>query len=423
MSEEIEKNIKFFKLSYSGLLIEPKVESEEDKLELFNINNVIAVHVKDKKRMYIWVGKHSTQSLQYYISKIRAIISREYSDLVTLRYIHTDSGSEIPEFFDSTELSKDKLHDQLKFQEKILAPKVSEISDLKNMADEYFMAEDYDKVIEISQKIIELADELGDEGLKKDQKEFINEAQQRAGLKKIMLSAEQESEEINKQFIELINTDKIIDAHDFINAFKSKYEEIDLSSIPKIDEILTNEKQIWKAFLTKQDDLINEINVLEKKIFTCIEKQDIAEAEKSFKKVKALLEKIIDETIQNKWKDIEQTVMKSRADYDDMIQNSKNTVKQLQEIIKKNEENNELELLIENCQNIITHLKLVKDNALLDQYSQLLEESLEKKRLNNLVEVIDDLRKESKIKLNEGNLIECLKYYDKILNQLKDFMN
>ena len=59
--------------------------------------------------MYIWSGKFSTQSLRYYISKIRMITSREYSDLVTLRYVNVDSGAEPAEFFDFTEIPKEKL--------------------------------------------------------------------------------------------------------------------------------------------------------------------------------------------------------------------------------------------------------------------------------------------------------------------------
>jgi len=421
MADESEKNIRIFKLSYSGMLLEPEVNTEEEKMALFNINNIIAVHVKDKKRMYIWVGKQSTQSLQYYISKIRAITSREYSDLVTLRYIHTDSGSEIPDFFESTKISEAKLHEQLQFQEKILSPKASEISDLKNMADQYFLKEEYEKVVEISQKIIELADEIGDDGLKKDQKEFINEAQQRAGLKKLMLRAEQESEEINEKFLELVKNDEILDAHEFINNFKSKYKEIELSAIPKIDDILSNEEKIWQDFLTKQEEFVEEIKILEKNIFSSIEKQEIEEAEKYLENAEKILEKIIEETIKTKWKDIRQTVSKSRADYDDMVLNSKNIVGELHKKIEQYEENDEIDLLIENCQSIIIHYKILKDESSIEKYTDLLENSLKKKRLIQLKVTIDDLRKESKIKMQEGNLIASLDLYDKIINELKNY--
>ncbi len=423
MEGEFKKNVRFFKLSYSGALLEVETETNQNKLELFNINNIIAVHIKDQKRMYIWVGKQSTQSLQFYISKIRFILSREYSDLVTLRYIYTDSGAEGLDFFDSTGLSKNELHEQLKFQEKLLSPKVSEISDLKNMADEYFMAEDYEKVIDISQKLIELAYEIGDEGLKKDQKEFINEAQLRMNLKKLMKSAEQESEEINQAFLELVTSEKIIAAHELIENFKLKYKDIELTSIPEIDEILSKEQKIWKAFLIAQDEILGEIEVLEKKILSCIEKQEINEAEEHLHTGKNLLKNVMDETIQNKWRDIEQIFLKSRADHDELIQNSKNIIQKLQESFIRYEESNQIELLIETCQSIIMHSKIIKSDSLTEKYSRILKESLEKKRLKTLQFVIDKLRKESKIRLLEGDLVESLNNYDRIISQLKDFMD
>ena len=125
--------------------------------------------------------------------------------------------------------------------------------------------------------------------------------------------------------------------------------------------------------------LEKKIGVLEKEIFTSVENKEITNAENYYIKAKALLKHVIDDSIQNKWKDIEQTVSKSRADHDEMIQNSKNIVEEMQETIKNNEENNELESLIENCNTIIIHTKILKETTLMEKYSQLLEESLEKK--------------------------------------------
>lgn len=93
----MEENIvRLFKLTYSGTLIEANVD---DLLNLINVNNILAIHGKKQKRMYIWVGKHATQSLQNLISKIRVITSRDYSDLITLRYLNIDSGKEPNDFY------------------------------------------------------------------------------------------------------------------------------------------------------------------------------------------------------------------------------------------------------------------------------------------------------------------------------------
>ena len=36
MTEESEKNVRIFKLSYSGMLLKPEINSEEEKMALFN---------------------------------------------------------------------------------------------------------------------------------------------------------------------------------------------------------------------------------------------------------------------------------------------------------------------------------------------------------------------------------------------------
>ena len=107
----MEENIvRLFKLTYSGTLIEAKIE---DLLNLINVNNILAIHGKQQKRMYIWVGKHATQSLQNLISKIRVITSREYSDLITLRYLNIDSGKEPDDFFEMISVPKEQIREKV----------------------------------------------------------------------------------------------------------------------------------------------------------------------------------------------------------------------------------------------------------------------------------------------------------------------
>ena len=179
--------------------------------------------------------------------------------------------------------------------------------------------------------------------------------------------------------------------------------------------------QVWQDFLTKQDELIEEIKILENNVFSSIEKQEIEEAENYLENAEKILENIIEETFKNKWKDIRQTVSKLRADYDNMVLNSKNIVEELQKEIEKYKENDEIDLLIENCQSIIIHYKILKDEPLTKKYTKLLENSLGKKRLIQLQVNIDELRKESKIRLQEGNLIASLDLYDKIINELENY--
>ena len=74
--------------------------------------------------------------------------------------MNIDSGKEPDDFFEMISMPKEEIRAKVEYQEKILLPKLAEITELKGKADDLFMAEDFDEVIEISKKLIHISSSI-----------------------------------------------------------------------------------------------------------------------------------------------------------------------------------------------------------------------------------------------------------------------
>jgi len=415
----MEGDVRVFKLNYSGKLYEPKTE---DPIGLFTLNNILSLYIRRQKRMYIWIGKSATQSLKNVIPKIRELVSREYDDMVVLRYITVESGVEPNDFFDITGFTKEELFKHIEYQEKIVAPKIKEISNLRVQADDKFLSEDFDEAIDVAKSIIKLADEIDDISLKKDQEEFIEEAAVRSEAKKLRINVEEDTLGVKKIFEELLKGENIVEAHKIIKEFRIKYEEkYDLKTIPVAIQILNKDKEVWENLKLEQANIQNELEILEPEIKDLLEGDDISEAKESMTKARELLMRLMDEETRNKWKPldvmysarfvIEESIeLEKDSKYEEAISkinevlelveslnlskykeqlearkkelmdagenyiNVCKKIKILEEKIKENQDNEHSQAAISNCGRIIELAKSIQMNEVVEEYSSLLEQ-------------------------------------------------
>jgi len=252
----MSSNIKVFKLTYSGKFIELSAESE---LNYFNLFDIIAVYLFDQKRMYVWVGKKASQSLRNHIPQIRQIFSSEYPELVILRNITIDAGSEPMEFFEVMGFEKKDLVQHLQNVETNLLPIISEINRLKSDVDQFYISENYEKAIFQAKKIIQLAQKIEDESLERDQKDFIREAQIKFEAQKKLKEIEDECKAVIDEFQKCIEAEDYRGAHKIVGEFKSKYEKnYNLKSIPLAKQIILMDENLGKS-IDKESNRIKAI--------------------------------------------------------------------------------------------------------------------------------------------------------------------
>ncbi|MHA1239212.1 MAG: hypothetical protein ACTSQU_00335 [Promethearchaeota archaeon] len=260
----MSSDFKVYKLRYSGSFEEIPHEELNNYLTLFN---VLIFYIPDLKRMYVWMGKKTAQSLKRHIPQIRGAISRKYPELIILRNITIESGLEPPEFLNIIGIEGEILKSKIKTLEFKLLPVLSEINRLKEKADKFFIANNYGEAIELAQKIVNLARDIKDDSLEQDQINFINEAHIRARASEILNEIEQVCKEKTKKFNQLVEADNYEEARTVVEEFKQKYaDKYELSSIPLAQQLILKEENMVYKLKIEQNKILKDIDKFSEKM-------------------------------------------------------------------------------------------------------------------------------------------------------------
>ena len=428
-------NLKIFKLDYSGSFDEISIENAQI-IDFFTLIDILAIYVPIQKRMYIWVGKNATQSLRSYIPDVRMRFSEKLPELKILRNITIESGSEPSDFFQFINFNWDQLKAHIKEQEVKLEPIIREITSSKRKLADAVKQEDYGEGIKISENIIQLAKEINDKALEKEQEDLIKDLKEKSKIKSSAENVEGEAHEIKIKFDTLIKTNKpedIVEAHSIVEQFKKKYQEsVDLTKIHTPNDLITKDKNIWFSFTREQQEISKEINQLKENLNRAMEKLEITNVEVTMTRAKDLLLRTVDEEIKKEWSEIdsryldwkrknvtiakieesieESLKLKDNFQFEEAISKLESTIeliqdkeiieysKKLQEMrneilqaeedyikireriavlderIKENRKNNLLDSALINCKNLIKLAETIKKPDIVLEFSQKLEE-------------------------------------------------
>jgi len=468
--------IKFFKLDYSGNFEEISTDSP---LDLFTLFDILEIYIPNQKRMYIWIGKKTTQSLKNYIAQIRQMVSEKLSGLTILRYITIESGSEPSEFFQFVNFTQGELNSHIEKLEAKYNPIIENIEELKERIVDLVNSEEFENAIKSSEEIIKLSIEIKDDALKREQEAKIEDFRERAENKEILDKIKENTDVIKKSFEELRRTFKpkdIIEAHKIVEDFKRKYEnDYDLSTVPLARELITEEERVWQNFTADQDYASKELNRLVNEISRHMEENELSEAEEILGRAKDLLLVVTDDDLKNKWIEIESEFQKVNkwneieSEYQKSIEESSELTKiqefekaisridsaleiiqkknildytaklsekkseiltarneyvlqnerivELENLINKNRENGHLNAAILNCEKIIRISGLIKKQDIVEKYTLILEEI--KSELANIKAEVKNKRAEFINKARE--LENVLEFEEDVLPLIEEF--
>ena len=291
--------IKIYKITYSG-----RAEQiiQENMINHFSLFDILTFYIPNQKRLYIWIGKKASPSLKNHISQIRKIHLKNNPNLIILRNITIESGSEPPEFLDLLKITKGDLTERIKDLEIKLLPSFSEINKLKEKADKFFISGKYEEAIKTAEKIIKIANEIEDKSLEQDQINFIEEAQLRFKALEVLHQIENESKKKIALFDQLISNEDYHAAYKLAEDFKQKYEgKYPLASIPIAQQlILKNENLIYNRKL-KQEEIKNILEQLENEYKINLNNRNLNTVKQILNNIDSHLKKVIDEKLENKW--------------------------------------------------------------------------------------------------------------------------
>jgi len=305
------QRLRFYKLNYSGKFEEIITEKP---LELFTLYTILAIYIPKEKRMYIWVSKNAGQNLKKFIPQIRQQFNTELPDLRILRNITVESGEEPFDFFEKLDFSKNQLEEHVNAQENKIQPALSEINELKDKSEDLIEKEEYMEAIKISEQIIDSAQRIDDKALIKDQEDLITNLKERNKLKNSFSHILEDGIRIKEKYEDFINSKKFIEAHKIVHQFiQENGEDIDLKSIPEIEELLLKEENMWYNFKIEQESNIQTLQHFESQMNTCLENKFYLEASEVIGKAKDLLSLVGDEELENKWKNFERNYFEQRG--------------------------------------------------------------------------------------------------------------
>ena len=136
---------------------------------------------------------------------------------------------------------------ELQQQKAIKNPRLetlSEIVELIDVANDYYMKMDYDNAINTSEKIIRLAITSKYEHHIKEQQQFLTKIAEKVQEKFFVTEINEAINKIEKIYNALLEAKQISQAHEILETFKEHYQDkIDLDSIPLIKELIMKDRR------------------------------------------------------------------------------------------------------------------------------------------------------------------------------------
>ncbi len=301
------KNVRIFKLNYAGTLDEIP---EDLLINSFVSISILVIHIPKQKRMYTWIGNKASQSLVNFVPKIRELIVKERPELTTLRTISVDQGKEPDEFFSDITLGRNDFESLIQNQDTKVFSVISDIDQLKIKKSNCIIVGNYKDAIEVSEEIKKLAEEITEFNIIREEEKFISNADRINDLL-------DEIDRTKPQFDTLVENNKIIEAHEFIEELQEKYTGIiEGLPAPKVKSLLSKHDEVWHTFLEEQDSIERELVSLENTIKISLPHGDIAKATASITRARELLDKSVNDELKQKWEQIKLEYLKEKGIYD-----------------------------------------------------------------------------------------------------------
>jgi hypothetical protein len=361
---------------------------------------------------------------------------------------------------------------------------ISEMDELKVIANNHMLMKRYSEAIEAAERIINLALEVKMESIIREQEEFITGIYKIVETDKLASIILDDFEQIRLEYEELSKKNKFEEAHSSVQKFKEKYDEhYNLKLIDSLHQFFQEETKRWNHF-KEEESSIRLLEPLEIQFNSYIHTNNIPLANDTLIKAKELLKKVKVDYIVNKWKNFESKYLELKGDYDlkgdfnkriELVANLTeeykfdeahnllselikltddkgfseykdklaikkrnvedaeakynkllNDIAELEIEIQKNIEKDRYEAANINCDQVIKIARFIGKQELLDKYEKEKEALNERiKQHQHYISFKENIIEVSKIainKLNQEYFLEALEKYKEILHNIQEYL-
>ena len=193
---------------------------------------------------------------------------------------------------------------------------LSKIDELKVIANNHYLMGKFDEAIKIAEEIMDMAEQARLYSVVREEGEYIANLYKQAKEEHKYITIKDDLESLEREFYKLVGKGNIEEAHDLVQAFKQHYEKnIDLNSFSNVNEFLSRDSKIWNEFITREQNLIRQLEPLEIQFSSYVSTNNLSLAGETLEQAKALLKKLTNSNILKMWETSEKMYLELRKRY------------------------------------------------------------------------------------------------------------
>ena len=318
---------------------------------------------------------------------------------------------------------------------------LSEIDELKVIANNHYLMGKFNEAIKVTEKIIEITEKAKLYSIAREQGVFIAEMYKKIkDLNKDALIRE-EFEILQVKYVNLLEKDRVIEAHQQVSRFKKKYSKLhEIDSIGVIKQFLDKDEKTWSEYSKSEDNIKKQLEPLDIQFNSYLNTNNFLLASETLEKAKILLVKLNETNLLKMWEvnnskfiklknsielkqSVEETLknvseltdnyefndarkmldstlelvnkhgsleytqrlerkIKSVIDAEAKYAKLEKELRELEELVKSNVSNNLFQNAINNLNQMIKISRFIGDTQFLEKYTKYVEEI--EKRINNI---------------------------------------
>ena len=193
---------------------------------------------------------------------------------------------------------------------------LSKIDELKVIANNHYLMGKFDEAIKIAEEIMDMAEQARLYSVVREEGEYIANLYKQAKEEHKYITIKDAFESLKREFYKLVGKGNIEEAHDLVQAFKQHYEKnIDLNSFSNVNEFLSRDSKIWNEFITREQNLIRQLEPLEIQFNSYVSTNNLSLAGETLEQAKTLLKKLTNSNILKMWETSEVMYLELRKRY------------------------------------------------------------------------------------------------------------
>jgi len=193
---------------------------------------------------------------------------------------------------------------------------LSKIDELKVIANNHYLIGKFDEAIKIAEGIMDIAEKARLYSVVREEGEHIANMYKQAKEEHKYVVIRDDFEGLKGDYDKLAEKGNIEEAHDLVQTFKQYYEKnIDLNSFNNVKEFLSRESQLWNDFITREKNVIRQLEPLEIQFNSYINTNNLSLAGEVLEKAKVLLKKLTNSDILKMWETSEAMYLELRKRY------------------------------------------------------------------------------------------------------------